>query len=419
MPISTCLFLFSYIHQMDTYSILILLSSLVIFSYLFDTFSRRTNVPSVLLLLLVGVAIRYVSQSLDIPLYDFSTILPLLGTLGLILIVFEGALDLRYDTDKLKLIRNAFGAALFLLILTSLSIACIFYYFTQQSFYICLLNAIPFSVISSSIAIPSVASLQNEKKEFIIYESSFSDILGIMLFNFLIANEKFSVSGLGQFGASIFLVIGLSLLCCFGFLFIMGRVRHHVKFFLIISALILVYAIGKQFHLSTLVTVLAFGLFLRNSELIAAHLTRLKLVSRIKTYMIYPTLSHDLKNLHQLSAESAFILKTFFFLVFGYTMALDNLFRPEVFLYGTTIIIAVYLLRWAYLRFIARAHLWPELLITPRGLISVLLFLSIPLEKNIASFANGILLYTIILTGLLMTVGLIATGKKPTPSGDE
>lgn len=135
--------------------------------------------------------------------------------------------------------------------------------------------------------------------------------------------------------------------------------------------------------------------------------------------MIYPSLSHDLKNLHQLSAESAFILKTFFFLVFGYTLAFDDLFRPEVFLYGTTIIIAVYLLRWGYLRFIARAHLWPELLITPRGLISVLLFLSIPFEKNIASFGNGILLYTIILTGLLMTVGLMATGKKPTPSGDE
>ena len=135
--------------------------------------------------------------------------------------------------------------------------------------------------------------------------------------------------------------------------------------------------------------------------------------------MIYPALRNDLKNLHQLSAESAFVLRTFFFLVFGYTLALNDLFRAEVFLYGTTIIVAVYLLRWTYLHFIARAHLWPELLITPRGLISVLLFLSIPAEKHIASFGNGILLYTIILTGLLMTVGLIAIGKKPTQSGDE
>src|SRR5687768_1575328 len=404
---------------MDTYSILILLSSLVIFSYLFDSFSRRTRIPSVLMLLILGILIRYASESLGIGLYDFSLLLPLLGTVGLILIVFEGALELKYDAGKLKLIRNAFGAAVFLLILTSITIAFIFYYFTGQSFYLCLLNAIPFSVISSSIAIPSVASLQNEKKEFIIYESSFSDILGIMLFNFLMANEKFSASGLGHFSIDILLVLGLSLVSCFAFLFIMGRVTHHVKFFLIISALILVYAIGKRFHLSTLVTVLAFGLFLRNSELIAKQLSRFPFISRIKDFMIYPSLRSDLKNLHQLSAESAFILRTFFFLVFGYTLALNDLFRSEVFLYGTVIIIAVYLLRWAYLRFIARAHLWPELLITPRGLISVLLFLSIPLEKNITSFGNGILLYTIILSGLLMTVGLMATGKKRTLSGDE
>jgi len=404
---------------MDTYSILILLSSLVIFSYLFDTFSRRTRIPSVLLLLILGILIRYASESFGIALYDFSLLLPLLGTVGLILIVFEGALELKYDPGKLKLIRNAFGAALFLLILTSASIACIFYFFTHQSFHICLLNAIPFSVISSSIAIPSVTSLQNAKKEFIIYESSFSDILGIMIFNFLIANENFSVSGRGNFGINIFLVIGLSLVCCFVFLFIMGRVTHHVKFFLIISALILVYAIGKQLHLSTLVTVLAFGLFLRNSELIAQQLARFPWMARISSFMIYPSLSSDLKNLHQLSAESAFLLRTFFFLVFGYSLALGDLFRPEVFLYGTIIIIAVYLLRWTYLHFIARAHLWPELLITPRGLISVLLFLSIPQEIHITSFGNGILLFTIILTGLLMTIGLIAIGKKPTHSGDE
>ena len=371
------------------------------------------------MLLLLGIILRYVSEVLEIPLYEFTSLLPLLGTVGLILIVFEGALELKYEQGKAKLIRNAFGAALFILILTSLAIAGIFYYFTQQSFNICLLNAIPFSVISSSIAIPSVASLQGAKKEFIIYESSFSDILGIMMFNFMLINENLTAGGIRNFSIEIILVVMISLASCFAFLFVMGRVTHHVKFFLIISALVLVYAVGKQFHLSTLVTVLAFGLFLRNSELIAKLISRFPLFDRLNAIMIYPSLPTDLKNLHQLSAESAFILRTFFFLVFGYTLELHQLFRPEVYLYGTTIIVAVYLIRWAYLQFIARAHLWPELLITPRGLISVLLFLSIPEGQQLVSFGNGILLFTIILSGLLMTIGLIAIGKTPTQSGDE
>ena len=404
---------------MDTYSILIILGALVVFSYLFDIFSRKTRIPSVLLLLVLGILLRYVSELAGWRIYNFSLLLPLLGTLGLILIVFEGALDLQYDADKAKLIKNAFLSALIILLATSLAIAGIFYSFTAQPFYICLLNAIPFSVISSSIAIPSVASLHVTKKEFIIYESSFSDILGIMIFNFILVNDSVSTMGVAHFGMDLLMVLVLSIVSCFVFLIIMGRVTHHVKFFLIISSLILVYAIGKQFHLSTLITVLAFGLFLRNSELIANYLARFPILAKLKALMIYPAINNDLRNLHQLSAESAFILRTFFFLAFGYSLELYDLFRPEVFLYGTVIIVAVYLIRWVYLHFIARAHLWPELLITPRGLISVLLFLSIPEYKMIAPFSNGILLFTIILSGLLMTIGLIAIGKAPTTSGDE
>src|SRR5688500_19458425 len=107
---------------MDTYSILILLSSLVIFSYLFDRFSRRTRIPSVLMLLILGILIRYASESLGIGLYDFSLLLPLLGTVGLILIVFEGALELKFDAGKLKLIRYVFVAGIFLLLLIFVSI---------------------------------------------------------------------------------------------------------------------------------------------------------------------------------------------------------------------------------------------------------------------------------------------------------
>lgn len=404
---------------MDTYSILILLGSLVVFSYLFDIFSRKTRIPSVLLLLLLGILLRYISEYFEWQIYNFSSILPLLGTVGLILIVFEGALELKYEEGKARLIRNAFGAALFILLLTSVAITAIFYYFTKQPIYSCILNAIPFSVISSSIAIPSVASLQESKKEFIIYESSFSDILGIMIFNYMLVNQYFTGSVIADFGRDILSVIVLSLACCFFFLFVMGRVTHHVKFFLIISALILVYAIGRQLNLSTLVTVLAFGLFLRNSELIANQMARFPFLERVSSLMIYPGLQNDLKGLHQLSAESAFLLRTFFFLVFGYTLHFEDLFREEVYLYGTVIIITVYLIRWAYLQFIARAHLWPELLITPRGLISVLLFLNVPFENQITSFGNGILLFTIILSGMLMTIGLVALGKTPTQSGDE
>lgn len=404
---------------MNPYHILILLSVLVIFSYLFDIFYRKTRIPSVLMLLLLGAGLKYASAYFNLPVFNFATLLPILGTLGLVLIVFEGALELKYEKGKISLIRNAFLSALFLLLLTSAGISMLFHYLTGAPFYACLLNAIPFSVISSAIAIPSVSTLRVFKKEFIIYESSFSDILGIMLFNLILVNESLGLHTLGQFGTDLLLVTILSLVSCFLFLFIMGRMTHHVKFFLIISALILVYSLGKEFHLSTLIVVLAFGLFLENSELIIQKLAQIRWLKSSEKIFLYPGLQEDLKGLHQLSAESAFLMRTFFFLVFGYTLHIDNLVRKEVMVYGGGILMMVYFLRLIYLRLIARAHLWPELVISPRGLISVLLFLSIPAEKHIVAFGDGLLIFTILVSGILMAMGLIMTGKKPTESGDE
>ena len=45
-----------------------------------------------------------------------------------------------------------------------------------------LLFTIPLSVLSSAIIIPSLEGLSEYKKEFMIYESTFSDILGIVAF---------------------------------------------------------------------------------------------------------------------------------------------------------------------------------------------------------------------------------------------
>src|SRR5690606_37445738 len=96
-----------------------------------------------------------------------------------------------------------------------------------------------------------------------------------------------------------------------------GNIQHQVKFFMIISILILVYAIGQSYHLSSLVLILAFGLFLNNVDQIK-HLW-------FRTTFLYKNLSADLAQLHQLSAETAFIMRTFFFVIFGFTIDITRL----------------------------------------------------------------------------------------------
>nr|MCU0348927.1 AbrB family transcriptional regulator [Saprospiraceae bacterium] len=135
---------------MNTYEIIILLCGLVIFSYLFDLFARRTKVPSVLLLLATGIGLKFIADAFNFEGINFTGILPVLGTIGLILIVLEGALELHFTPEKKRVILKSLGAAFVLLVVSTLLIGWLFTYITDAPYKTCLLNAVPYSTISSA-----------------------------------------------------------------------------------------------------------------------------------------------------------------------------------------------------------------------------------------------------------------------------
>ena len=68
--------------RMDAYNVMILLSGLVIFSYLFDLFARRTRLPSVLLLLGLGIALRALVDYWGVAVPQLDVLLPTLGNVS-------------------------------------------------------------------------------------------------------------------------------------------------------------------------------------------------------------------------------------------------------------------------------------------------------------------------------------------------
>lgn len=388
---------------MTTYTILILLSGLVIFSYLFDLFASKTKLPSVLLLLILGISLRLLADHFQWQTINFLRILPTLGTVGLILIVFEGSLELKYDKHKNSIIKGAFFAAFFILIATVIVITFIIYQITGEDLYKCFINSIPFSVISSAIAIPSVTGLHKKTREFIIYESSFSDILGIILFNFAVSNPHISVSSFAALGLSTVLILIFSAISCVLLLYVMGKISHHVKFFLIISILILVYAIGQSYHLSSLILILAFGLFLNNADQIK--------YAWFRAIFLYKNLNADLLQLHQLSAESAFIIRTFFFVIFGFTINIFKLDDQSILINGFLILLTIYIIRFIYLRLFRKQNTLPEGFVTPRGLISILLYYNLPADLKIAEIGTAYLFMAVLGTSIIMTIGLMTTKR--------
>lgn len=130
-----------------------------------------------ILLFAMGWAANQAASFLDLDIPDLTTVLPFLGTIGLVLIVLEGALELDFDTSKLSFVGKTVLIAIIPVIVISLSLAYAIQFFADVAFKSALLNAIPFAIISSAIAIPSVQNLRAVNREFVTYESSVSDIL--------------------------------------------------------------------------------------------------------------------------------------------------------------------------------------------------------------------------------------------------
>jgi Kef-type K+ transport system membrane component KefB len=157
--------------------LIITLCTLLLLAYIFDVSSSKTKIPSVILLLILGWAVKAIAVFFKISIPDLKPILPILGTIGIILIVLEGSLEVEIKKAKLPFIGESFILSFLPILIISFTLAWAFHYFGNVSLKTGLANAIPFSIISSAIAIPSVKNFVAKDKEFVTYETSLSDIL--------------------------------------------------------------------------------------------------------------------------------------------------------------------------------------------------------------------------------------------------
>jgi len=382
-----------------THTIIILLSGIVILSYLFNMVSRKTKVPAVLLLIGTGIAIKYLSAYYGYVEQDVNKLVKILGAIGLIMIVLEAALDLDVNRKKLKLIRDSFLSATVIFAVSASAIAWLISYWLGEPIHMAAIYAVPMSIISSAIVIPSTSHLPEHKKEFIIYESSFSDIIGIMVFNYLVMNSVLNLQSLGMFAASVGLAVLISVLASFILLYILAKISIDLKFFLLFAMLALVYSAGELIHIPALLIVLVFGLVLNNSHLF--------LRGRFRSLATHEHMEGVLSLMKSITAETSFLIRTFFFILFGYSIQLSLVAERQVIILGTLIVLILLGARFLYLRFILRSNLFPELFLMPRGLVTILLFYSIPAAQATGSFSVGVLFYVVVVTSLFMMAGLL------------
>ena len=395
----------------STYNAIIAASSILILSFFFGEIAKKTNVPSVLMLIVLGLLIQFGVKESNILGEGKNLeqlllpVLKLLGTVGVIMIVLEAALELKLEKDKYWSIAKALAIALVCLLSSTYVAALILHYTVDgMTMQLAMLYATPLSILSSAIIIPSVNSLEYTKKEFHIYESTFSDILGIMLFYYLLGDmEPDHAGGLLQFSATTILTLVLAFVASYLIIFIFQHIKSHTKLFLLIAVLLLLYAIAKKFHLSSLIIILVFGLVIANMGLFFR--------GKLGKYLVVEKANQIYEGLHVITLETAFVVRTFFFVIFGITITLSSMLSFSVALISLAIIASIYIIRWVILTIFFGKDTMPQVFIGPRGLITILLFYSIPDEMLVPGFDKGILLFVIIVTSLIMTWALISDNK--------
>ena len=397
----------------SSYNAIIGISLTIILSFIFNGVAKKTNIPAVLLLIVFGVVIQYVLKAVGGDNIDFFPILEVLGIVGLIMIVLEAALELKLEKEKLLPIVKSLAIALIGLVASTFVAALILKGLIEcMTMETAWLYATPLSILSSAIIIPSVSSLSEAKKEFHIYESTFSDILGIMLFYFLTGRlNPTEESGVSGFFLNLLITIVISLIASYAIILIFQKIKSQVKLFLLIAVLLLLYALGKKMHLSSLIIILIFGLVIANMKLFFQ--------GKLSDYLNFDKAKHIYHELHVITAETAFVVRTLFFVIFGITITLSSLLSLKVTLISLLILISIYAIRYGLLRIFFGKDITPQVFIAPRGLITVLLFYAIPEQALVENFDPGILLFVIIGTSLIMTGGMIQDKKTSTALTDD
>ena len=111
------------------------------------------------------------------------------------------------------------------------------------------------------------------------------------------------------------------------------------------------------------------------------------------------------------------MVRTFFFIIFGWSIKIIDLFDLKSLIIGITIVLIIFSVRMVTLLVFSKTtrvkNITPELFLAPRGLLTILLFYSIP-RKLLPSNINfeGVFLYVIIICCLIMTWSLIDEKKK-------
>lgn len=385
-----------------------LLGGLLVLAFAANRLFRLTRIPDVVVLvgagLLLGPVLGWLQPS------QFQPAAHALGTLALILILFEGGLDL----DLRDTLRHFPGGILLSFLsytLTVATVALVVRWSMGLSPSSALLVGAVLGCTSSSVTLPVLQQieLRTPVRTTLLIDASLSDTFAVVTVSVLLGLGAEGAPSATQFVHRLLAMLGVSLLFAFTAALIWSlllprlseqRFWHALTF----GAVLLLYAATEHSGASGLIAVLAFGVALANSRRIGPVLLPAPPGAEIAA-------AEQHSQMLTFHSELAFLVRSFFFVLIGVLVKWRGLVRflPQVLgMLGATILgraLGVAGSSWSWRESDPRERelvMW----IMPRGLITVVLALQVAAARgNEFAFLPETAFALILATNGLLVIG--------------
>jgi potassium/hydrogen antiporter len=416
---------------MDLTLFLALLGGLLVLAFIANRVVRFTHVPDVVILMATGVLIGPVLHWVNPGI--FRAVTPGLGSLALILILFEGGLDL-----KLREILRHFGAGFFLslysYVVCMAAVAGVCRLALHSSWVNALLVGAVLGCISSTTLLPVLQqiNLRRDVQVVLLVEASFGDALAVLSVTTLLDVAAGGTAAPKAIAwsliSSMILAIACGVLAGMLWSYLLPALSEE-RFWnvLTFAAVLLVYCGVHFLKGNDLVAVLFFGLTLSNFPAVRQRLHFDEAMGSgwfneipIKDGQGWP-LSNQHDQMLTFHGELAFLLRTFFFVLLGMLVDYSGLKKDLVLAVScfAAILIAraisVQTGRLAWRRFTALER---ELMcwFVPRGLITAVLAIEVLETRGTAfEFLPPLAFALILLTNVTLLVGTFRARHLPRP----
>jgi Na+:H+ antiporter len=388
--------------------ILGLIGGLLVLAFLANRVFRLTGIPDVVLLMALGVILGPVLGLIRPGSLTNTT--HLLGTLAIILVLFEGALELDLR-DTLRHFPGSLLLALLAYVFSTGLVAAIVSYALGLPLLSGLLVGAALGCTSSTVVLPVLQQMKVEEpaRVTLVLEASWGDVLAVLTVSVLL--------DLHQSGGPLALGLALSVLRQVGVALLFSvaagvlwsrllRVLTEQRFWQVLtfSLVLVLYAGMEALGANGLIAVLGFGLTLANFPGIDPALG-----FRHR----YTAVAESQQALLTFHSELAFLVRTFFFVLIGAVAQLQTFFEHPLLMAGTVAALflarwlAVHASRWSW-RGVGKQGREAILWMLPRGLITVVLAIEATEARGKElSFLPALAFAVILATNLLVLLGSV------------